>query len=56
MLGEVKRCKMAGNLFNVLFNLNKFVGFEQRDPYLLRAEQINGAPVENLSDWEKFAR
>lgn len=27
---------MAGTLFNVLFNLNKFVQFETRDPFSAR--------------------
>jgi len=30
---------LAGTLFNILFNLNKFVAFETRDPFLARAER-----------------
>jgi hypothetical protein len=25
---DLRRCKLAGNFFNVLFNLNKFIAFE----------------------------
>ena len=30
---DLRRCKLAGNFFNVLFNLNKFIAFESRDPF-----------------------
>jgi len=33
---------LAGTLFNILFNLNKFVAFETRDPFLARAERDEG--------------
>ena len=29
---------LCGNFFNMLFNLNKFVAFEQRDPFLLKQQ------------------
>ena len=35
-LRDLKRCKLSGNFFNVLFNMNKFVAFEMRDPNLIR--------------------
>ena len=35
-LRDLKRCKLAGNFFNVLFNLNKFIAFETRDPFTIR--------------------
>lgn len=36
-LQDLKRGRpLAGTLFNVLFNLNKFVAFETRDPFLIR--------------------
>eukprot|EP00246_Nothoceros_aenigmaticus_P005906 TRINITY_DN183_c0_g1_i2.p2 TRINITY_DN183_c0_g1~~TRINITY_DN183_c0_g1_i2.p2 ORF type:complete len:136 (-),score=28.22 TRINITY_DN183_c0_g1_i2:42-449(-) len=35
-LRDLKRCKLSGNFFNILFNLNKFVAFETRDPFLIR--------------------
>jgi serine/threonine-protein phosphatase 2A regulatory subunit B'' len=38
-LRDLKNCKLSGNFFNILFNLNKFVAFETRDPFLIR--QVN---------------
>jgi hypothetical protein len=35
-LRDLKRCKLSGNIFNILFNLNKFMAFETRDPFLIR--------------------
>lgn len=36
-LADLKRTKpLSGTLFNILFNLNKFVAFETRDPFLVR--------------------
>ncbi|PSS14041.1 Serine/threonine protein phosphatase 2A regulatory subunit B''alpha like [Actinidia chinensis var. chinensis] len=50
-LRDLKGCKLSGNMFNILFNLNKFVAFETRDPFLLRQERENPA----LTDWDRFA-
>jgi serine/threonine-protein phosphatase 2A regulatory subunit B'' len=36
---------LCGNFFNMLFNLNKFVAFEQRDPFLLKQQMSIAAPV-----------
>lgn len=38
-LRDLKRCSLSGNFFNVLFNLNKFIAFETRDPFLIRQER-----------------
>jgi hypothetical protein len=35
-LSDLKGCKLAGNFFNILFNLNKFIAFETRDPFVIR--------------------
>ncbi len=36
-LADLRRSKpLSGILFNILFNLNKFVAFETRDPFLVR--------------------
>ena len=36
-LRDLKRNRnLAGTLFNILFNLNKFLAFETRDPFLVR--------------------
>lgn len=39
-LRDLKRARsVAGTLFNILFNLNKFIAFETRDPFVIR--QVN---------------
>lgn len=50
-LKDLKRCQMSPNFFNTLFNLNKFLAFEQRDPFLNKEQ--NG---DDLTEWERFAR
>lgn len=35
-LRDLKGSKLSGNVFNILFNLNKFMAFETRDPFLIR--------------------
>lgn len=44
---------LAGILFNCLFNINKFVAFETRDPFLARHSDPDGA---QLTPWERFAQ
>lgn len=40
-LQDLRRAKaLAGTLFNILFNLQKFVAFETRDPFLIRQVDI----------------
>ena len=39
---------LCGNFFNMLFNLNKFVAFEQRDPFLLK-QQVRFGCLSSLS-------
>lgn len=41
----------AGVFFDALFNLNKFIQFEQRDPFGDRQKRED--PFDN--DWERFA-
>ncbi|MBA0548876.1 hypothetical protein Golob_019943, partial [Gossypium lobatum] len=48
---DLKRCKLSGNVFNILFNLNKFVAFESRDPFLIRQEREEPT----LTEWDRFA-
>uniref|UniRef100_A0A6N2LDL6 EF-hand domain-containing protein n=1 Tax=Salix viminalis TaxID=40686 RepID=A0A6N2LDL6_SALVM len=50
-LRDLKGCKLSGNVFNILFNLNKFVAFESRDPFLIRQEREEPA----LTEWDRFA-
>lgn len=47
-----RRRELSGNLFNVLFNLTKFVAFEMADPFAKRQEREEP----QLSDWDRFAR
>jgi len=41
---------ISGMMFNILFNLNKFIAFEQRDPHWIRAQQENP----DLTEWDRF--
>lgn len=41
---------MGGVFFDALFNLNKFIGFEQRDPFAER--QRRNDPFE--TDWDRW--
>ena len=42
-LKDFRRCKLSGHFFNILFNLNKFMAFEARDPFLIR--QVSQIPT-----------
>lgn len=48
---DLKKCRLAGNFFNVLFNLNKFFAIEARDPIQIRQEHA----TPELTDWDRFA-
>ncbi|URD79502.1 serine threonine-protein phosphatase 2A regulatory subunit B [Musa troglodytarum] len=50
-LRDLKGGKLSGNIFNILFNLNKFMAFETRDPFLIRQERENPT----LTEWDRFA-
>ncbi|TXG66047.1 hypothetical protein EZV62_007322 [Acer yangbiense] len=50
-LRDLKGCKLSGSVFNILFNLNKFMAFETRDPFLIRQERENPT----LTEWDRFA-
>ncbi|XP_073147063.1 probable serine/threonine protein phosphatase 2A regulatory subunit B''delta [Henckelia pumila] len=50
-LNDLKGAKLSGSVFNILFNLNKFMAFETRDPFLIRQERENP----NLTEWDRFA-
>eukprot|EP01062_Namystynia_karyoxenos_P022919 TRINITY_DN1880_c0_g1_i6.p1 TRINITY_DN1880_c0_g1~~TRINITY_DN1880_c0_g1_i6.p1 ORF type:complete len:704 (+),score=230.62 TRINITY_DN1880_c0_g1_i6:152-2263(+) len=51
-LSDLKACKLSGNFFNSLFNLNKFIAFEQRDPFVAHAEK----QMPEKTDWDRFAK
>ncbi|XP_051116180.1 serine/threonine protein phosphatase 2A regulatory subunit B''beta-like [Andrographis paniculata] len=48
---DFKRSKLSGSVLNILFNLNKFMAFETRDPFLIRQERENP----HLTEWDRFA-
>ncbi|KAK4487822.1 hypothetical protein RD792_003558 [Penstemon davidsonii] len=50
-LHDLKGSRLSGNVFNILFNLNKFMAFETRDPFLIRQERENPTFIE----WDRFA-
>ncbi|CAA0843109.1 Probable serine/threonine protein phosphatase 2A regulatory subunit Bgamma [Striga hermonthica] len=50
-LRDFKGSKLSGSVLNILFNLNKFMAFETRDPFLIRQERENP----NLTEWDRFA-
>ncbi|KAJ9169637.1 hypothetical protein P3X46_017803 [Hevea brasiliensis] len=50
-LHDLKTSKLSGNVFNILFNLNKFMAFESRDPFLIRQEHEEPT----LTEWDRFA-
>lgn len=50
---EIKEKRQhAPVFFNSLTNLNKFIAFEQRDPFQARSEKVD---FPDYSDWDKFA-
>ncbi|KAK4746724.1 hypothetical protein SAY87_025761 [Trapa incisa] len=51
-LKDLKGSKLSGSAFNILFNLNKFMAFETRDPFLIRQERENPT----LTEWDRFAQ
>ncbi|KQJ86196.2 hypothetical protein BRADI_4g03911v3 [Brachypodium distachyon] len=50
-LQDLKRYKLSGNIYKILFNLNKFMAFEPRDPFLIRQKHENPS----LTEWDWFA-
>ncbi|KAK9691709.1 hypothetical protein RND81_09G213800 [Saponaria officinalis] len=50
-LRDLRGGKLSGCVFNILFNLNKFMAFETRDPFLIRQERENPT----LTEWDRFA-
>ncbi|KAL8159663.1 hypothetical protein V2J09_001200 [Rumex salicifolius] len=50
-LRDMKNTRLSGSVFNILFNLNKFMAFETRDPFLIRQERENPT----LTEWDRFA-
>ena len=43
---------LSSVVFNMLFNLNKFVAYEQRDPFMMKQARRDN---ENMTTWAQFA-
>ncbi|KAL9264707.1 Serine/threonine protein phosphatase 2A regulatory subunit B''beta-like protein [Drosera capensis] len=50
-LRDMKGNRLSASVFNVLFNLNKFMAFETRDPFMIRQERENPT----WTEWDLFA-
>jgi len=48
---DLRDSQMGSLFFNTLFNLNKLIAYEQRDPQ--RIKQVHATP--HLSDWDRYA-
>mmetsp|Transcript_45911 Transcript_45911/g.46378 ORF Transcript_45911/g.46378 Transcript_45911/m.46378 type:complete len:180 (-) Transcript_45911:215-754(-) len=48
---QLECAQVSGALFDALFNLNKYMQFEQRDPFMERQKRED----EFDSDWDRFA-
>lgn len=54
-LSDLKRNpQLAANVFNTLFNLDKYLDHEQRDPFA-SASSLSHEAQEGESDWDKYA-
>ncbi|XP_051997711.1 serine/threonine-protein phosphatase 2A regulatory subunit B'' subunit beta-like isoform X2 [Xyrauchen texanus] len=52
-LRDLKRCKLAYIFFDTLFNIDKYLNHEQREPLLAAKDaEILG---QEISDWERYA-
>lgn len=52
-LADLRRMRpQSPLLFNTLFNLHKFLAFENRDPFALRAESM-GEDGQTTSEWDR---
>jgi len=49
---DLKRCKQPGVFFNVLFNLTKFIQYDQKDP----GQIFNERATPELTDWDRYAK
>jgi serine/threonine-protein phosphatase 2A regulatory subunit B'' len=48
---QTECCNVSSALFDALFSLNKYMLFEQRDPFNERQQ----SEVEFQTDWDRFA-
>ncbi|KAK3733912.1 hypothetical protein QZH41_000982 [Actinostola sp. cb2023] len=54
-LSDLRRCKMAHIFYNTFFNLDKYIEFEQRDPFAT-AKESSDVESTQPSDWERYAQ
>ncbi|XP_032229153.2 serine/threonine-protein phosphatase 2A regulatory subunit B'' subunit beta isoform X2 [Nematostella vectensis] len=54
-LTDLKNCKMAFIFFNTFFNLDKYLEFEQRDPFG-SAREVADSDLPPPTDWERYAQ
>ncbi|XP_038050296.1 serine/threonine-protein phosphatase 2A regulatory subunit B'' subunit beta-like isoform X1 [Patiria miniata] len=52
-LRDLKQCKLAYIFYDTLFNLEKYLEHEQRDPFACNRDAENEEP--EPTDWEKYA-
>ncbi|KAE8654603.1 Glucose-6-phosphate 1-dehydrogenase [Hibiscus syriacus] len=50
-LRDLKGSKLSGSVFNIIFNLNKFMAFETHDPFLIRQSGTD-LHIENILDFQ----
>lgn len=48
---DLKGSRLLGSVFNILFNLNKFMAFETRDPFLIRQVVEHFYSLSNNFNW-----
>ncbi|XP_065056603.1 serine/threonine-protein phosphatase 2A regulatory subunit B'' subunit beta-like [Rhopilema esculentum] len=54
-LRDLRRCKTVNLFFDTFFNLDRWLEYEQRDPFQSARDADEFGPGNELSDWEKFA-
>eukprot|EP00794_Sanderia_malayensis_P011219 gene11219-12397_t len=53
-LKDLKRCKHVVLFFDTYFNLDRWLDYEQRDPFQA-AREIEESGCEEMTEWEKYA-
>lgn len=54
-LSDLKNCKLAHIFFNTFFNLDKYLEYEQRDPFAT-ARDMQDSDGNQPTDWERYAQ
>ncbi|XP_032879200.1 serine/threonine-protein phosphatase 2A regulatory subunit B'' subunit beta-like isoform X3 [Amblyraja radiata] len=53
-LHDLKKCKMANIFFDTLFNIDKYLEHEQKDPFSIQRQDVENEGPE-MTDWERYA-